>query len=77
MVTAELVLKALASTRVATDLNTQTEEHENHRITGSLRGFSGNWVVLQGIGDKEAPAHDLTLVNQSSIQILRKALPME
>ena len=72
MVTGEQALTALESTRVVIYLNMLTEEHDNQKISGYLRGFSSNWVVLQEMGAREALEPEFTLVNQSAIQILRK-----
>ena len=77
MVAVEDVLKSLENTRVTIYFTSQTEESENKIIRGFIRGFSDNWVVIQETGDEEQPLESLTLVNCSSIQILRKSMPYD
>jgi hypothetical protein len=77
MVTAEDVMGSLEGTRVTIYLSAQTEEAENKIIQGLLRGYSENWVVIQESGDEEKPHEELTIVNNSSISILRKSKPYD
>jgi len=74
-VTPEDVLESLMGTRVVVYFNSTTTEGETHRMSGFLRGFSDQWIIIQEIGEKIEPAKKLTLIGLSTIECVRQALP--